>query len=208
MTIKRLDRNFYTREDVLNLSRELLGKVLVTNFDGILTSGKIVETEAYRAPDDQACHAYLNRNTNRTKVMFQQGGAAYIYLCYGIHHLFNIVTAKAGMAHAILVRGIEPIDNVDNMLERRGLTAIEPRLTAGPGSLSKALGLHKNYSGVDMIADDSPIWIEDRGYQVEEESILTGPRVGVAYAGESANWPWRFQLKNSKWVSKPRVVKY
>ena len=134
--MKKLPKSFYTRTDVVQISKDLLGKHLVTNFDGQRTVGKIVETEAYRAPDDKACHAHLNRFTKRTQVMFEEGGVAYVYLCYGIHHLFNIVTAKEGMAHAILVRGIEPVENVELMMERRGMDKLKTQLTAGPGVLS------------------------------------------------------------------------
>ena len=123
-TKTRLSRSFYTREDVVRLSKELLGKNLVTEFDGIKTIGRIVETEAYRGPDDKACHAYNNRRTKRTEIMFEEGGKAYVYLCYGIHHLFNVVTARKGMPHAVLIRAIEPLFNVEEMLSRRGYGSI------------------------------------------------------------------------------------
>ena len=123
-----LPAHFYTRPDVVQVAKDLLGKYLVTNFEGQVTSGKIVETEAYRAPDDRASHAFGNRRTARTEVMFAEGGHAYVYLCYGIHHLFNVVTGPSEMAHAVLVRAVQPVDNVELMLARR--------LTAGPGSLT------------------------------------------------------------------------
>lgn len=198
---KRLTKSFYTREDVVQLSKELLGKVLVTNFNNQLTAGKIVETEAYRAPDDKACHAYNNRLTERTKIMFEEGGIAYVYLCYGIHHLFNVVTAKEKMAHAILVRAIEPIDNIELMLERRGKTKANRQLTGGPGVMSKALGITTPLSGVTLLEKESPIWIEDRGFVVSEKNIIASPRVGVDYAEECALWNWRFRVKDSKWTS-------
>jgi len=198
---KRLSKSFYIQEDVVQLSKDLLGKVLITNFDNQLTAGKIVETEAYRAPDDKACHAYQNRHTNRTKIMFEEGGVAYVYLCYGIHHLFNVVTAKKGMAHAILIRAIEPLDNLDLMLSRRGKSKANRQLTGGPGVMSKALGITTKYTGVTLLAKDSPIWIEDRGFKVAEENIITSPRVGVDYAEECALWDWRFRVKGSRWTS-------
>ncbi len=198
----RLGQDFYQREDVVQISKELLGKFLVTNFEGQRSAGMIVETEAYRAPDDKACHAHLNRFTERTKIMFEPGGVAYIYLCYGIHHLFNVVTAREGMAHAILIRAIEPTDNLDLMLARRQFDRIKPQLTAGPGVMSKALGLHTSYTGTSLITSDSPIWLEDRGVEVLPENIIASPRVGVDYAEECAEWPWRFRVKNSKWTSK------
>lgn len=198
---KRLPKSFYTREDVVQLSKDLLGKVLVTNFNNQLTAGKIVETEAYRAPDDKACHAYQNLHTNRTKIMFEEGGVAYVYLCYGIHHLFNVVTAKKGMAHAILIRAIEPLDNLDLMLIRRGKSKANRQLTGGPGVMSKALGITTAFTGVTLLSTESPIWIEDRGFKVTEENIIASPRVGVDYAAECALWDWRFRIKDSKWTS-------
>ncbi|MEM6316186.1 MAG: DNA-3-methyladenine glycosylase [Bacteroidota bacterium] len=199
--IKRLGKSFYTRQDVVQLSQELLGKVLVTNFDNQLTAGKIVETEAYRAPDDKACHAHLNRFTKRTKTMFEAGGVAYIYLCYGIHHLFNIVTAPKGMAHAILIRAVEPLENTELMLLRRDKTKVNRQLTGGPGVMSKALGISKAFNGISLVASDSPIWIEDRGLVIEETDIIASPRVGIDYAEECALWDWRFRIKDSKWTS-------
>ena len=199
---KILPLHFYTRHDVLQVAKDLLGKVLVTHIDGITTAAKIVETEAYRAPDDKACHAYNNRHTARTEIMFAQGGVAYVYLCYGIHHLFNVVTAEEGMAHAVLIRGVEPIDNVEAMLQRRSMNKIRPQLTAGPGVLSKALGITTDYNGTDLRAKNSAITIEDRGFVVQEDEIGISARIGVESAGESATWPWRFFVKGCKWVSR------
>lgn len=200
--MNKLNKDFYTREDVVQLSQELLGKVIVTNINNELTSGMIVETEAYKAPEDKACHAYLNKKTNRTKVMFEEGGVAYIYLCYGIHHLFNVVTGKEGMAHAVLIRGVEPLEGIDTMLVRRKMIKIKRNLTAGPGTLSKALGLRKDFTGHSLI-DNSIMWIEDRGITFSEDEIIASPRVGIDYAGDYwKNVPWRFQVKNSKWTSK------
>lgn len=198
----RLPKAFYTRSDVVQISKELLGKYLATNFEGQKTVGKIVETEAYRGPDDKASHAYNNRYTNRTKVMFCEGGAAYVYLCYGIHHLFNVVTAKEGIPHAILIRAIEPVENVELMLRRRNFEKIKPQLTAGPGVMSAALGIRTAHSGFSLVGENSPIWIEDRGLSLSENEIVAGPRVGVDYAAECASWNWRFRIKNSAWTSK------
>ncbi len=196
-----LPAHFYTRPDVVQVAKDLLGKYLVTYFDGQLTAGKIVETEAYRAPDDRACHAFGNRRTARTEVMFAEGGQAYIYLCYGIHHLFNVVTGEEGMAHAVLVRAVEPIDNVELMLERRSMSSPAPKLTAGPGALSQALGIRTRHSGISLLDPGSPIWLEDRGEVVMEENIVASPRVGVGFAGECALWPWRFRIAGSPWTS-------
>jgi len=199
---ERLPLDFYTRTDVLQNSQDLLGKVLVTEFDGLRTACRITETEAYRAPDDRACHAFGNRRTARTEVMFHEGGRAYIYLCYGIHHLFNVVTAPEGAAHAILIRAAEPVEGVEIMLKRRRLTAYNLRLTTGPGALSQALGLTTRWTGQSFFAPNSPIWIEDRGDVFSENEIASGKRIGVEYAGECADWPWRFWLKNSPFVKK------
>lgn len=187
-----LPRSFYLSEDILRISRELLGKFLVTRFDGRLTSGMIVETEAYCGPEDRASHAYGNRRTDRTEVMFQKGGLAYIYLCYGIHHLFNVVTNSEGRPHAVLIRALQPADGIDTMLRRRGQAVAVTSLCAGPGTLSKAMGLHRRYSGTSL--DSDLIWIEDRSVDPREEDIVASPRVGVDYAGDDAKLPWRFRI--------------
>ncbi len=201
---KKLTETFYQNFDVLRLSKQLLGKYLATSFEGKYTAGMIVETEAYRGPDDKACHAHLNRFTKRTKVMFEPGGVAYIYLCYGIHHLFNIVTANAGEPHAILVRAIDPTEGIETMLNRRKMSVVKPQLTAGPGVLTQALGIKKQYSGISLVEQGTPIWIEDRGNNIAEDQIIASPRVGIDYAEECALWDWRFRVKNSKWTSKAK----
>ena len=200
---KILTKSFYTREDVVQVSRDLLGKFLVTKFNGQLTAGKIVETEAYRAPDDKACHAYNNLKTKRTKTMFEEGGVAYVYLCYGIHHLFNVVSGKEGMAQAVLIRAIQPSNNIEIQLKRRGFSELKRQLTAGPGVLTKALGISTTHNGVKLTTTDSPIWLEDRGIDLHPNEIIASPRIGVSYAKECALWDWRFTIKDSKWISKP-----
>lgn len=192
---------FFQREDTVQIAKELLGKYLVTDFNGQRTVGRIVETEAYKAPEDKACHAYLNRNTKRTKTMFMPGGVAYIYICYGIHHLFNVVTGPEGAAHAVLVRGVEPIAGEDIMLERRNFSILKPQLTAGPGVLSKALGLHKRYDTTSLIHAQSPIWIADAP-AVPINEIVACPRIGIDYAEECIDWPWRFYERGNRFVSK------
>ena len=181
-------------DDVVEVSRQLLGKYLVTNIDHQVTAGKIIETEAYRADGDKACHAYNNRRTKRTEVMFDQGGTAYVYLCYGIHHLFNIVTGPKENAQAVLIRAIAPADNIQLMLKRRNFTANKPQLTAGPGVMSKALGIQRTHTGMDICQSDSKIWVEDRGDNIKPEDITASPRVGIDYAEECVSWPWRFRL--------------
>ena len=196
----RLPPSFYLRTDVVQVARDLLGKVLVTEFDGRRTAGIITETEAYRAPDDRASHAYNNRRTARTEVMFAEGGHAYVYLCYGIHHLFNVVTATKDTAHAVLIRAIEPLDGLEWMHERRLIkNKTSPALTTGPGALSQALGLSTRWTGQSLLLPDTPVWLEDRGIPVSAEDIAAGKRIGVDYAGECAEWPWRFWLGTSRY---------
>ena len=198
---------FYLGTDVVELARTLLGKVLVTQFEGARTAVRITETEAYRAPDDRACHAWNNRRTSRTEVMFQSGGRAYIYLCYGIHHLFNVVTAPEGMAHAVLIRAGEPLEGLGYMMERRGFppefageAKKMQRLTTGPGALANALALSTKWTGQSFFDADAPFWIEDDGFRVPDNGISAGKRVGVDYAGPCADWPWRFWLSDSPYV--------
>ncbi len=198
---RRLQSAFFTRTDVVQISKDLLGKHLITVIDGQKTVGKIVETEAYRGPDDKACHAYNNRRTARTSIMFEEGGQAYVYLCYGIHHLFNIVPARKEMAEAVLIRAVEPIENLELMMKRRNFKQLRPQLTAGPGVMSKALGITTDFSGIDLTAPDSPIWLEEGETIIEELQIIASPRVGVDYAEECALWNWRFRIKDSKWTS-------
>lgn len=199
---KKLDHSFYQNTDVVEVARHLLGKYLVTDFGGQYCSGVITEVEAYRAPNDKACHAYNNRRTKRTEIMFWPGGVAYVYLCYGIHHLFNVITGDVDMAHAVLIRAVEAQEGLDIMEDRRGVSAQKPQLSAGPGVMSKAMGITTAWTGQSLVEADSPIWIEDRGQVVKEESIGESTRIGVDYAEECALWPWRFFLKESKWVSR------
>lgn len=171
--------------------------------DGQLTAGRIVETEAYRGPDDKACHAWNNRRTPRTEVMYQAGGVAYIYLCYGIHHLMNVVTGPSGQPHAVLIRALEPVAGLDIMASRRHLAADHPRLTTGPGALSMALGLHSVLSGTSLVAPESPVWLEE-GPGLPDDEVCKGPRIGVESAGDAAAWPWRFFVRGNKFVSARR----
>ncbi len=195
-----LPESFYTRKDVVRIAQELLGKVLVTNIDGMYTSGMIVETEAYAGAADRASHAHGNRRTKRTEIMFWQGGMAYVYLCYGIHHLFNVVTNMRDVPHAVLIRAVEPLDGIEHMLERRGKEKLTPSLTAGPGAMSMALGIHTSQTGKSLL--DNEIYIEDRGFRIPPKDIVPGTRVGVAYAREDAYLPYRFFIRGNKYVSK------
>ncbi len=192
--MSKLLREFYVRPSVVQIAKDLLGKYLLTRLEDTATGGMIVETEAYAGPEDRASHAYNSRRTSRTEIMFHEGGVAYVYLCYGIHHLFNIVTNVEGIPHAILIRAIEPSDGIDQMLLRRNMKEVSPKLSGGPGTLTQALGIKTTQTQTDLTGEQ--IWLEDRGFLVPEDKIIAGPRVGVSYAGEDAENPWRFQLKN------------
>ncbi len=197
--IKKLDHLFYSRRDVVQVARELLGKVLVTRFDGALTSGRIVETEAYAGITDRASHAYGGRRTKRTEVMFKKGGTAYVYLCYGIHHLFNVVISEQEIPHAVLIRAVEPLEGIDIMLQRTGKKKLDDTLTKGPGNVSRALGLSTHHTGSDLSGKE--IFIADDGFRIAKKDILATVRIGVDYAGEDASLPYRFILRGNKYVS-------
>lgn len=197
-----LPLEFYQSSDVVGISRHLLGKYLFTRIGGILTGGFIVEAEAYNGAIDRASHAYGNRLTTRTSPMFQHGGISYVYLCYGIHEMFNIVTSAEGEPHAVLVRAIEPVAGLDEMARRRGVPASSERLTSGPGSVARALGISRAINGVSLQGET--LWLEDRGLVFPDAAVVAGPRVGVAYAGNDAHLPYRFYVKGNLFVSKPR----
>jgi DNA-3-methyladenine glycosylase len=186
----KLSAAFYTRGDVVEVARDLLGKALCSRIEGRLTKVIITETEAYAGIDDRASHAYGGRRTPRTEPMFAAGGIAYVYLCYGIHHLFNVVTSSEENPHAVLVRAGLPLLGIDDMLARRGKASVDKSLLAGPGSLSRALGIQTGLSGTSLSGDI--VWIEDHDIRISGGAIMTGPRVGVDYAGEDAARPYRF----------------
>lgn len=191
-----LTLDFYKQDDVIELSRDLLGKFLLTRIGSTVTGGMILETEAYRGPEDKASHAYNNRRTKRNEVMYSEGGRCYVYLCYGIHSLFNIVVGKKDVPHAILIRAIEPVEGIELMLERRGKTILDPSLSSGPGTLTQALGITTQHNGLSL--EGPYIWVEDRNIVIPAKDIVAGARVGVEYAGEDADLPWRFKVKKSK----------
>ena len=184
-----LSRDFYQRQDVVRISRDLLGCVLCTQFDGVKTCGIITETEAYCGRGDKACHANDGTRTQRTEVMYGPPGHSYIYLCYGIHHLFNVVTNRKGLADAVLIRAIYPITGIETMRKRRGGIK-DKNLTNGPGKLSRALSIHTSMSG--CLLSEPPIWIEERRSNINDTNINSSTRVGVDYAGEDAGKKWRF----------------
>jgi DNA-3-methyladenine glycosylase len=201
--MKKLDTDFYDRADVVKIARELIGKVLVTKLDGVITSGRIVETEAYAGVIDRASHAFGGRRTNRTEVMFQTGGTAYVYLCYGIHHLFNVVTNKKDIPHAVLIRALDPIHGINTMLARTGKRVADYTLTKGPGNVSKALGIYTKHTGFNLLEEE--IYIASDDFVPNKKDIIATPRIGVDYAGEDAKLPYRFILKDNPYVSGKKV---
>ncbi len=198
----KLQRSFYLREDVVQISKELLGKYLFTNINNKLTGGIIIETEAYDGVKDSACHAYKGRRTQRTEIMYHRGGVGYVYLCYGIHSLFNVITNSKDTPEAILIRSILPVEGIDTMLKRRNKST-EKALTGGPGTVSQALGISCDHNGTDLIGNS--IWIEDKGLVIQEKDITSGIRVGVESAGRDGLLPYRFKINiGSKVLEKGR----
>ena len=201
--MKKLPIPFYMRDDVTLVARELLGKILVTNQNGIITSGRIVECEAYAGIIDKASHASGGRRTARNEIMYGKGGYAYVYLCYGIHHLFNVVTNKKEIPHAVLIRALDPIEGTKVMIKRLGKERIDYSITRGPGNLSKALGIYTDHSGLSLLGKE--MFIADDGFRYSKKEIHSSPRIGVDYAGADASLPYRFFIKGNPFVSgKPK----
>jgi DNA-3-methyladenine glycosylase len=198
----KLPVSFYLRDDVLGIAKELLGKVLITNWQGVYTSGRIVETEAYAGELDKASHASKGK-TSRTGVIFGTGGVAYVYLCYGIHEMFNIVTNEEGKAHAVLVRAVEPMEGVAAMMIRTGKKVLDETIARGPGNVGKAFGFHRSQTGMSLLSDE--LYLADDGFLVEEKHVIATPRIGVDYAGSDALLDYRFYIKGNKHVSGKRI---
>lgn len=195
----KLPATFFEQKNVVKIARELLGKGLFTKIDGVVTGGMIVETEAY-SWKEKGCHAFGGRKTARNEIMFSDGGYAYVYLCYGMHNLFNVVTNTKGTAEAVLIRAVEPVAGLEEMKARRGELKNPYYITSGPGKLTRALGIDRTFNGKYL--RDTEVWIEDLGIIVKNKDILASKRIGIDYAGEDANLPWRFTIKDNKWVSK------
>ncbi|TKK64428.1 DNA-3-methyladenine glycosylase [Ilyomonas limi] len=196
---QKLPASFYNRNDVVQIARELLNKILVSCFNGIFTAGRIVETEAYRGIVDKASHAFGGRRTNRTEIMYGEGGKAYVYFCYGMHHLFNVVTNTADVPHAVLIRALEPMMGIEEMLLRTGKKKVDYTLTKGPGNVAKALGINVKHTACSLLGN--ALFIADDGVVLQGENIIATPRIGVDYAGEDALLPYRFYIQNNKYVS-------
>lgn len=188
----KLSRDFYLRDDVVLIAKELIGKWLLTNIDNYITGGIITETEAYQGETDKASHAYKGKKSERTKIMYNIGGTAYVYLCYGVHSLFNIVTNIEGIPHAVLIRGIKPIIGINIMSERYNNKQIKINSAKGPGLVSKLLGIHYSISGESLL--NNKIWLEDRNTKFNKNKIIQTTRIGIDYAGEDAFLPYRFYI--------------
>ena len=197
--LEPLPLSFYQQKSVVKIARDLLGKILVTNFEGIYSSGRIVETEAYNGIVDKASHAYNSRRTKRTTIMYLPGGVAYVYLIYGIHHLFNVVTNIEEEPHAVLIRAIEPLAGIDTMLKRMKKTVPDYTIGKGPGNVSKALGISTIHTGVSLM--NREIFIADDGTRIKPSSITATKRIGVDYAADDALLPYRFIVKDNPYVS-------
>ena len=202
--MKILPVGFYQRKNVLCIAKELLGKILVTNRKGIITSGRIVECEAYNGVGDKASHAAGGRRTARNEIMYGSGGFSYVYLCYGIHHLFNVITNIQDVPHAILIRAAEPIKGIEEMLLRTGKKKLDYTLTRGPGNVSKALGIFTKHNGIFLGSEN--IFIADDGKRYGKNEIAASARIGVDYAGEDAKLLYRFYVKDSPYVSGKKGV--
>lgn len=197
-----IPKTVFLDQDVVKMAKFLIGKKIITHIDGVRISGIITETEAYRAPEDKGSHAYNNKRTERTQTFYMEGGHLYVYLCNGVHALTNIITGPEDVPHAVLLRAIEPIDGVEIMMQRRGKSDFNKTLTSGPGSLSVALGLNLAFNAYHFVEDPNQVSIEYADQNIHDNQIVTTTRIGLESAGEWANMPWRFYLKDTKWVSK------
>lgn len=197
--MKKLALSFYNRKDVVKIARDLLGKIVVTNFDGKITSGKIVETEAYVGIIDKASHAFSGKRTARNEHMYASAGTAYVYICYGMHQMLNIVTNQKEIPDAVLIRSIEPVNGIEIMMERTGKKISDKTITRGPGNVGKSLGIYKHHSGLNLL--DEEIYLLDKEEIIPDEQIGVSKRIGVESAGADALLPYRFFVKGNKYVS-------
>lgn len=196
---KKLPREFYTRSDVLAVARDLLGKKLVVpGRNRQRVSGIIVETEAYRGPEDRASHAWNGRRTQRTETMYGAGGTAYVYFVYGMYNQFNVVTNVEDIPHAVLVRALEPSEGL-TVMRRRRRGRSEYELTSGPGRLCLAMGIDRKLDKADLLGDR--VWLED-GISISPRQIARGPRIGIDYSEKWIDKPWRFWVKDNPFVSR------
>ena len=200
--MKKLGIQFYKRQDVVAIAKELLGKIIVTKFDDITTSGRIVETEAYIGITDKASHTFGGKRTARNEHMYAAAGTAYVYICYGVHHLFNVVTNEKNIPDAVLIRAVEPLLGVETMLKRTGKKIADHTLTRGPGNVGKALGISKDDSGLNLLGNKIFICEDKRGNDLLTDDLIgSSKRIGVESAGTAALLPYRFYVKGNKFVS-------
>lgn len=197
--MKKLPLEFYKRTDVLQIARDLIGKIIVTKLNGIITSARIVETEAYVGLTDSASHSFGGRRTARNEHMYATPGTAYVYICYGMHHLFNVVTNEKDIPDAVLIRAAEPVEGVHTMLKRTGKKSLDNSLTRGPGNAAKALGIFKEHSGISLLGNR--IYIAADEEKISEEMTGISKRIGVESAGAAAHYPYRYYLKGNRFVS-------
>lgn len=203
-----LTKSFYLNDNVLECAKNLLGKLIVHKHKSGTYQCRIVETEAYDAPDDRANHGFQLRKTPRNLTMFREGGVSYVYLCYGVHRLFNVVTGPEGMPYAVLVRGVTPVSDTQALSYNRGFEKFTPTVLNGPGKLTVAMQIEKADDGICLYDTTSKIGIYHDGFELKSENIYVGPRVGVGGAKEAAHYPYRYYIKGNKFVSKPLVAKY
>jgi DNA-3-methyladenine glycosylase len=199
MKHNKLPIRFYKRQDVVIVARELIGKVVVTNLDGLITSGRIVETEAYVAHIDKASHSFGGRRTAKNEHMYASAGTAYVYICYGMHQMLNVVTNEKDVPDAVLVRALEPLEGVDIMLQRTGKPKLDFTLTKGPGNVGKALGIFKKHSGLHLLDDE--IYLVNDGFKLKENEVGISKRIGVESAFPDSELPYRFYIRGNKYVS-------
>ncbi|MBC7887692.1 MAG: DNA-3-methyladenine glycosylase [Ferruginibacter sp.] len=202
--MKKLKIDFYNRKDVTQIASDLLGKIVITKLGGVITSGRIVETEAYVGITDKASHSWSGKRTARNEHMYAQAATAYVYVCYGIHQMLNIVTNEKEIPDAVLIRAVEPLEGITTMLERTDKKKQDNTLTRGPGNVGKALGIYKIHSGINLLGDT--IFVVSDDYRLDENQIGRSKRVGVDYAGPDALLPYRFYIKGNKYVSGRPVV--
>ena len=188
-SLMKLEREFYRRSGLI-VARELIGKKLICKTDEGIAGGIIIEAEAYMGATDAAAHSYKNRRTSRTEAMFNDGGHAYIYLIYGMYLCFNVVANVVDVPEAILIRALEPTDGIELMKKRRNKNSIKD-LCSGPGKLTQALGITKAHYNIDLCGDELYIETTDLTPEIE-----TTKRINIDYAGEAADYPWRFIEKN------------
>lgn len=201
--MKKLDREFYNRDSIL-VAKELLGKVLVHEIDGQRIAVKIVETEAYMGFEDKAAHSYGGKRTSRVEVMYGDPGFSYLFMIYGMYFCFNIVTNEKEKPQAVLIRAAEPVEGIEWMAQKRfersyeQLTKSQRRgLTNGPGKLCRALSLDKSFNGMDLCGNE--VYVEED--KSRNLSIVTTKRVGIDYAEEAKDYPWRFYIEGNEYVS-------